>query len=137
MKKPMIVEKEIPIMAYDIDVMGIVSNTVYVRWFEDLRHILLEDLYPYREMIESNQSPILIRTEVDYKLPLTIYDLPIGRCWMTSIGKSRWELGFEIVSPKAVHCLGRQVGCFYDMDKQRPIPLPKKIVTAFERGTEH
>jgi acyl-CoA thioester hydrolase len=47
--KPMLVELEIKIKAYDIDVMGIVSNIVYVRWFEDLRTLFLIHFYPLRK----------------------------------------------------------------------------------------
>ncbi len=30
-------EKEIEVNGYDIDAMGVVSNIVYIRWFEILR----------------------------------------------------------------------------------------------------
>ena len=35
-----VMELEMPlkVRAYDVDAMGYVSNIVYVRWFEDLRH---------------------------------------------------------------------------------------------------
>ena len=36
-ERQLIAEKEITINAYDIDARGIVSNIVYIRWFEDLR----------------------------------------------------------------------------------------------------
>lgn len=37
----LVVEKEIEVNGYDIDVMGVVSNIVYIRWFEDLRIVFI------------------------------------------------------------------------------------------------
>ena len=35
----LVAEREIEVNNYDIDAMGIVSNIVYIRWFEDLMNI--------------------------------------------------------------------------------------------------
>jgi acyl-CoA thioester hydrolase len=94
-ERPMLVEKEIRIGGYDIDAMGIVSNIVYVRWFEDLRMAILDKYYPYTQMMALSVSPILLKTEIEYKAALTIYDRPTGRCWMNRMSKSRWEMGWK------------------------------------------
>lgn len=133
LKKPMLIEEHIEIKAYDIDVMGIVSNIVYVRWFEDLRHSFLDKYYPYKQMIEAKKSPILVKTEIEYKTPLTIYDGPLGRCWMSKMGKSKWEMLFEIVSGQTIHCSGKQLGCFFDLAKNKPIPLPQSMVIQYNK----
>ncbi len=135
-KTPMLIENEIYVKSYDIDVMGIVSNIVYVRWFEDLRHVFLDKYYPYQKMIAESMSPILMKTEIEYKTPLTIYDRPLGRCWMSDIGKSRWEMTFEILSDKAVHCTGKQWGCFYSVDSKKPVPMPKEIALGYRQEAE-
>jgi acyl-CoA thioester hydrolase len=132
LKKPMLIEKKIEIKAYDIDVTGIVSNIVYVRWFEDLRHSFLDKYYPYKGMIESNQSPILTKTEIEYKIPLTIYDSPLGRCWMSNMGRSKWDMAFEILSGETIHCFGKQLGCFFDLKKKKPILLPQSMVLQYK-----
>jgi len=132
-KRPMLIEKEIEIRAYDIDVIGFVSNIVYVRWFEDLRHRFLDIYYPFKNMIESNKSPILTKTEIEYKTPLTIYDNPLGRCWMSNIGKSRWEMSFEILSGEIIHCCGKQYGCFFDIERKKPIKLPESLIEQYKK----
>ncbi|MED3383361.1 thioesterase family protein [Bacillus subtilis] len=129
--RKMLIEKEIKINAYDIDAMGIVSNIVYIRWFEDLRFAFLDNYYPYPVMMKLNISPILIKTESQYKTPLTIFDKPIGRCWMVNMGKSRWEMEFEIISGETLHCLGKQLGCFYDLQKKRPTLIPQLLIDQF------
>ncbi|PKQ61201.1 acyl-CoA thioester hydrolase [Labilibaculum filiforme] len=130
----MIVEMEIGIKAYDIDAMGIVSNIVYIRWFEDLRHLFLEKHFPYNEMIATNISPILIKTEVHYKLPLTIHDHPRGICRIKNLGSSKWEMDLEIFSGDLIHCKGKQIGCFYNLEKQRPSLVPKRLLKAYEEA---
>ncbi len=130
----MIVEMEIGIKAYDIDAMGIVSNIVYIRWFEDLRHLFLERLFPYEKMIETNISPILIKTEITYKVPLTIHDHPTGTCRIKKLGSSKWEMEFEISSDDIIHCKGKQVGCFYNLEKKRPSLVPERLLEVWEEA---
>lgn len=76
-ERKLVAEKEIEVNVYDIDAMGIVSNIVYVRWFEDLRTAFINQYMTYSEMMKFNISPILMRTESDYKVPLTIHDKPV------------------------------------------------------------
>jgi len=130
--RKLLVEKELTINAYDIDAMGIVSNIVYVRWFEDMRMDVLNTTYPLRDMMKANVTPILMRTEVDYLMPLTLFDKPIGRCWLVALGKSSWELAFEISVGDTVHCRGRQKGCFYDLQKKKATRMPEPLRRALE-----
>jgi acyl-CoA thioester hydrolase len=135
-KKKLLAEKPLTIYAYDIDAMGIVSNIVYVRWFEDLRTSFLSETYSIADMLKLQISPILIKTEVDYKIPLTIFDQPIGRCWLISIGNSSWELAFEISVNEVVHCSGRQKGCFYDLQKKKVTRVPAPLQTTLAEEME-
>jgi len=134
-QRPMLIEKEIEVKGYDIDIMGIVSNIVYVRWFEDLRLVFLNAYCPYQEMIGGKRSPILMKTEIEYKASLTFFDHPVGRCWMSNIGRSKWEMEFEIASGQITNCTGKQMGCFFDLEKKRPIPLPQRLVEQYEKET--
>jgi acyl-CoA thioester hydrolase len=45
-KQPFEVEINLPVRTYDIDFAGVVSNTVYVRWLEDLRLEMLAHHFP-------------------------------------------------------------------------------------------
>lgn len=86
-ERKLVAETEIEVNGYDIDAMGIVSNIVYVRWFEDLRTIFVNKHLIPSEMLKQNISPILMHTEIDYKIPLTIHDKPVGKCWLTKISR--------------------------------------------------
>ncbi len=129
----MLVEKEIDIKVYEIDVMGIVNNVVYIKWFEDLRHAFLDKYSSYQEMIKEGKSPILIKTEANYLTPLTIYDKPKGRIWASKVGRTKWEMKFEITSGEVINCTGTQTGCYYDIRNKVPTSIPDKIVDSYNR----
>lgn len=133
MKRPMIIESKIDIRAYEIDSMGIVSNIVYIKWFEDLRHVFLDKYYPYQEMMRERKSIMLTRTEVDYKKPLTILDNPIGKLWVSKLGHTKWEMNIEISIGDIVHCQGKQIGCFFDIEKNKITSFPDWFVEIFQK----
>ena len=134
-ERPMMVEEQILVKAYEIDSMGIVSNIVYIKWFEDLRHTFLNKYYPYKEMMKTGISPILVKTEAQYKSPIKITDSPVGRSWVSSLGKVRWEIIIEICSGDTVHCIGKQMGCFFDIAKNEPTTTPKVLLEAYKKET--
>lgn len=134
--KPLHLQKPLKVNGYDIDVMGIVSNIVYVRWFEDLRFFLLDTYWPFQEMLKQEHSPILSHTFVEYKKPLTIYDKPKGHIWVKELSRSRWTVSMEILSEKGVHCLGEQKGYFFHVSHKRPVPIPEEFRAKYERDLE-
>ncbi|MCF7944731.1 MAG: acyl-CoA thioesterase [Spirochaetia bacterium] len=131
--RPLSVEAEIPIRAYDIDAMGYVSNIVYIRWFEDLRHVFLDKHYPFEQMISDGKSPVLMHTEIDYRRPLTIQNKPAGTCWMEKVGRTKWEMHFEILQDSDIYCTGIQIGYFMDLKRQRPTKLPDSMINAYKK----
>ena len=72
-----------------------------------------------------------MHTEVDYKLPLTLYDRPTGHGWVTRIEKMRWEFNFEIVSGAGLHATGIQSGSFWDLNRKRPTFVPEQLHKAY------
>lgn len=130
--KPMLVKKYFRVNPYDIDVMGIVSNIVYIRWFEDLRFLLLDKQWSYKEMLGISQSPILSKTEIEYKRPLTIFDEPVGELWVSDLTKSHWTVSIQIKKGERLICAGRQMGYFYDLNKKRPVAIPSELMQKYQ-----
>lgn len=60
-KRKMLVERNIEVHTYDVDFMQIVNNTVYVKWFEDLRMAMMDEYLPLTETMKDGNSPILQR----------------------------------------------------------------------------
>jgi len=132
MNRPLLIEMPFKVNGYDIDVMGIVSNIVYIRWFEDMRFKFLDTHWPYEEMLENNQSPILSETRARYKKPLTIFDKPHGCLWVVELGRAKWTIELEISSEKGIHCTGSQSGYFIDINQKRPVPLPGELINRYK-----
>jgi acyl-CoA thioester hydrolase len=134
--RPLLVEMPIRINGYDIDVMGIVHNLVYPRWFEDLRTLFLDLHWPLDGMLQQQQCPTILTTHVEYKSPLTIFDKPVGRLWLTEVGKARWRIAAEIVTEQALHCTGWQEGIILDLQKRKPVRLPQYLLDRYhaDRG---
>lgn len=133
-ERKLVAERHISVNGYDIDAMGIVSNIVYVRWFEDLRTDFIDQYMSYPEMMKQDLSPILMHTDIDYKLPITIYDQPVGRCYLSRVSKLRWEFEFEIMSGDQVHCIGRQFGTFFDLKKQKVAKVPSVFRSVLDKA---
>lgn len=123
-ERVLVAERELEVNGYDIDAMGIVSNIVYVRWFEDLRTDFINQYMSYSEMMKNNISPILMKTEAEYQMPITIHDKPVGRCYLVRASRLRWEFEFEIASEHKMHCIGNQSGTFYNLQKQTVERVP-------------
>jgi acyl-CoA thioester hydrolase len=132
--RPLLLQKEIRINGYDIDFMGIVSNIVYVRWFEDLRTHFLEVYYPLENFLKNNQCPTVIRTEIDYKIPLTVNHKPMGRIWLNEVSKARLRVGLEIVTGNKVHATGLQTGTILDLTTRRPVKVPEEFKELFDKA---
>ena len=125
--RQLLVEKKFKINAYDIDAMGIVSNIVYIRWFEDLRMLFLDTYWPLEIMLRSGKSPVLAKTEIEYKHPLTIFDKPNGCAWASNLGRSKWEMEFEFINGNKVICTGKQTGYVIDLKSKKPVEMPDEL----------
>lgn len=135
--RPLLLLKDIPVQGYDIDVLGIVSNIVYVRWFEDLRMHFLDTYYPYQTLLAEQKSPILAETHVNYKYPVVIEDKIQGLVWLSFASKSRWECAFEIKSEEKIHVTGIQSGYFVDTVRKKPTRIPDKLIHLWEEAKEN
>lgn len=132
MSRPLLLDLAIKIHGYDIDVLGIVSNIVYVRWFEDLRMHFLDTYYPFQQLLNEQRSPVLSDTQVRYQFPLTIHDNPTGCVWLSNVTKSRWECSFEIKTEKRIYATGIQSGYFIDTERIRPVRVPPRFLELYE-----
>lgn len=129
-------ETPIQIHSYHIDSMNIVHNSIYVKWFEEVRMVFLDKYYPYVNMLEKNYSPVIASTELNYKYPLRMFDKPIGKAWVEKFTRAKWILNFEIVTEDKVHCIGRQVGYMVDLTRLKPVPMPEELMAQYEKEKE-
>jgi acyl-CoA thioester hydrolase len=116
------------VRTYDIDFVGIVSNIVYVRWLEDLRLQMLAEYFPLDTAMQMQGiAPLLLRTEIDYKRPVRLFDALHGRMWLAEAGRARQVLAAEFTVDGRLHAAARQTTCFIDLASGRPVATPLAI----------
>lgn len=119
-----------PVRTYDIDFVGIVSNIVYIRWLEDLRLQMLADYFPLDAAMQvQGIAPVLLRTEIDYKRAIRLFDAVQGRMWLAEAGPVRQVLAAEFTVDGQLHAAARQTTCFIELAGGRPVPTPAAIRT--------
>lgn len=125
--RALLIERPIVVRTYDIDFANIVHNIVYFRWLEDLRSELLVDVLPIDEILATGISPILTRSEIDYRRPVRIGDGVVGRMWVDDLSRTRWTLAAEIVVGEEVCATARQSGYFADLKSLRAVRVPARL----------
>jgi len=123
------VQHAFPVMTYDIDFAGVVSNITYIRWLEDLRNYFAEQVLSIGEALKRGIAPALIRTEIDYLAPVRFPDVVEGRMWVAEIGQAKWKLAAEFTSRTSgiVTARAQQVGLFVSVTTLRPVRLPDEF----------
>jgi acyl-CoA thioester hydrolase len=131
--RPLEVELALPVRTYDIDFAGVVSNIVYIRWLEDLRMEWLHRYLPLEQQMRQGLVPVLSSIQIEYRRPIRLFDQPVGRLWMTELGRVRWTVATEILLDERPAATALQTGAFVDLARMRPAALPEALVTAFAR----
>ncbi len=129
---PLYVELSFQPKTYDIDFAGHVSNIVYIRWLEDLRLSLLDTYLPLKTLMDKGIAPVVMRTTIDYKRPVKLFDKPIGKMWAGEIGNVKGILLAEFSVNGVVVATAEQVGIFVRLDSGRPVVSPEEFRRHFE-----
>jgi acyl-CoA thioester hydrolase len=115
---------------YDIDFAGHVSNIVYIRWLEDLRLKWLDEFCPLKDLMEDGIAPTLLRTEIDYKRQIKIFDTPVeGEIWISKPHKLKFFLSSRFLVNGNVMAEALQMGVFVKMPNLRPVRIPEQITS--------
>lgn len=131
-QKPLYVEISFQPKTYDIDFAGHVSNIVYIRWLEDLRLLLLDTYLPLNRLMEKGIAPVVMRTTIDYKRPVKLFDKPIGKMWAGEIGNVKGILVAEFSVNTVVVATAEQIGIFVRLENGRPVAFPEELKRRFE-----
>lgn len=125
--RPFLVQLPIQVKTYDIDFANIVHNAVYIRWLEDLRTEVLAAHYSIEQMLADGLSPILTKTEIEYRHPVRFGDAVLGRMWVAHLGRTRWTVQGEICVGDVVAAASRQTGYFAELGNGRPVRVPASL----------
>jgi acyl-CoA thioester hydrolase len=125
--KPLEISLDLTIKTYDIDFAGIVSNIVYIRWLEDLRLKMLESHFPLEQLMSKGYCPTVNSTEIKYQKALRLGDRPVGKMWMSQLGRLRCTLQAEICLGQEIAATATQVGFFMSLESMRPMAIPEEF----------
>ena len=130
------IERPIVVRTYDIDFANIVHNIVYFRWLEDLRSEILAGVLPIDDILRSGISPILTKSEIEYRWPVRIGDAAVGRMWVAGLSRTRWTLAAEIAAGEQLCAVAQQSGYFADLKTLRPVRVPNQLRAPYEAARQ-
>jgi acyl-CoA thioester hydrolase len=89
---------EAPVAWGDMDALGHVNNTVYLKWFETARIAYFEKSGILSTMTPTGVGPILAKQTIDYRLAIKYPDRVKIATSVTRLGRTSWSMGFRIFS---------------------------------------
>ncbi len=115
------------VMFFDTDCGGVVHNIAYLRMIETCRTKLAAKMgMDLATMAKTELFPVVVRTEIDYRVPTRLGDQVEVRGKVTEVGKVRFWCDFVMVKKgeekPLVTC--RQALALVQMPEGRPQRLP-------------
>lgn len=118
----------------DMDAFEHVNNTVYFRYFEDIRMSYFDKTGISEYKKTNNIGPILAHTECNFKLPLQYPD----RIWVaancTILSEKKFTMEYVVYSENydAIAAEGTGLIVFYDYKANKSCAIPESIVQAIK-----
>lgn len=119
------------VMFFDTDCGAVVHNLAYLRMIETCRTRLAALMgMDMRGMMSSGVYPVVVRIEVDYKLPAKLGDWITVRGRLDELGRARFWCAFEMIreTDGALLVTARQSLALVRMPEGRPLRLPAEWV---------
>jgi YbgC/YbaW family acyl-CoA thioester hydrolase len=128
------IHHEVQIMFFDTDCAAVVHNIAYLRFIETARTLLAGELgLSLTDMARSQQYPVVVRTEIDYKRAATLGDVLAVDGWLERVDRMRFWCAFDVTRPAdgalIVRC--RQMLAVVQMPAGRPVRLPAEWQTRY------
>jgi YbgC/YbaW family acyl-CoA thioester hydrolase len=121
------IRTEVQVMFFDTDCGGVVSNIAYLRFIEIARTALAEELgLALAKMAETQQYPVVVRTEIDYKRAAKLGDRLLIESWLDDLQRARFWCAFRITRPSDGSVIAdcRQTLALIEMPAAKLLPLP-------------
>jgi YbgC/YbaW family acyl-CoA thioester hydrolase len=120
------------VLFYDTDCGGVVSNIAYLRYVEKARAALFGELgMDLLSMTETGLYPVVIRTEIDYRVPARLGHEVTVTARLAAVDKVRATCDFLLTiagpdgTPKTM-AEARQIVALVQMPEGRPKRIPSE-----------
>lgn len=119
----------------DMDAFNHVNNSVYFRYFEDVRMVALAQIGALDYMQAHNIGPILANARCDFRRPLNYPDritIGLGIC---DLSVKKFTMTFAVYSQQqqAVAAEGDGLIVYYDYSRKGSCEVPQSLASALER----
>lgn len=112
---------EMKVRDYECDIQGIVNNSVYQNYIEHARHeFMLEGGVSFSELAANHINLVVVRAELDYKLPLRSGDVFQVHTQLSKLSRIRYQFD-QTISSKGAPCLQAKVIITAMNDEGRPV----------------
>ncbi|HNS80911.1 MAG TPA: thioesterase family protein [Kiritimatiellia bacterium] len=127
-------EVEILVQAEDIDELGHVNNTVYLRWVQDAAVAHWTRIAPAKD--QAHLHWVVMRHEIDYRAPARAGETVIARTWVGSSKGLQFERMTEILraADRMLLAAARTIWCPIDAETGRPRRVSPEVRSLFSAG---
>ena len=122
----------IAIGANDIDAMGHVNNSVYLRWVQDAVVEYWEKVAP-AEAVASHLW-VALKHEITYRRPTFLEDIVVAEVLAEKVEGARAMFSTVVRRGEEVLAEIKSSWCCLDADSKRPVRLARDIVERFLPG---
>ncbi len=116
---------------YETDQMGIIHHSNYIRWMEEARIDMLDQLgYPYRRFEEMGYMSPVLHAECEYRKSIKFDDEIKIVVSLQDFGKLKFTLRYDIYNMSEGGCLsayGTTRHCFLKSGNGMPVMMNKEM----------
>ncbi len=128
----------IPVLWGDMDPLGHVNNTRFLRWFESARVAYLDDAILATGRLPAGVGPILAALNCSYRRQVIYPDTIDVGARITRLGNSSMTMQHRVMSHQhgKLAAEGESVVVMFDYNAQRPVRISatvREAVEAFEQ----
>jgi acyl-CoA thioester hydrolase len=115
----------------DIDELGHVNNVTYLRWVQDAAVAHWKALAPAEDQVHLYW--VVVRHEIDYKLPALLGDGVIARTWVGKATRIRFERHTELLRAADRRLLAKAltIWCPISARTKRPADVSPEVRALF------
>ncbi|MDD1784300.1 acyl-CoA thioesterase [Enterovibrio sp. ZSDZ35] len=118
----------------DMDALQHINNTVYFRYFEDVRVVMLDALGVFDDIKTTQIGPVVASTRCDYRAPLVYPDTITTVAWVEDIQAKKYTMKYQIFSHQQARCVaeGEALIVYCDFKSGKSTSIPSHTVEALE-----
>ncbi len=129
------VKFDLEVYTYQIDIVGHLSNIIYIEWMEIGRLKLLEAVgLPVVELTKKDIFPVLVNTNITYKNPIFFGDKVRAEIWISKLNAASAIMEFRFIKNDGIlAATGYQKGLFITGSTGKPYRIPNEDRKLYEK----